>query len=213
VFVGTVTDISPAFGDFEASSKTQNRSVRFSLDQAHRGVEGNEVEISNWITSCEYEFEKGKKYFVYAYRSTTDNSLGTHGCSRTTEISHATEDLSYVRGLSEAKAEQTISGIVLENRYTPVVGSRVIIRGNRKRYSLVTDDKGRFSVVVARPGKYSVRFVLPRNSAVIGTEDQLKQFTGYQTTDKSTIMDAEVNIQSGRCAFFDVPLFIDKESP
>jgi hypothetical protein len=211
VFVGTVTDISPAFGDYE--SYGSDRTVRFSLEQAYRGVEGQEVELVNWINSCEYQFEKGKKYFVYAYRNSRSNTLGTHGCSRTTEVSHATEDIAYVRGVSSKHAEQSISGVVLENRYTPVTGVKINIRGEGRHYNASTDGEGRFKVLIIQPGKYSVRFILPRNSGVIGVEEQLNQFTTYKPTDKNTILGAEVDIQVGRCAFFDVPLVIDRESP
>lgn len=211
VFIGTATDISPAFGDYE--SYGSDRTVRFSLEHAYRGIEGQAVELVNWINSCEYQFEKGKKYFVYAYRNQRNNTLGTHGCSRTREISRATEDTAYVQGLSGRHTEQSISGIVLENRYTPVTGVKINIRGEGRRYNAITDDEGRFKVQISQPGKYSVRFILPRHAGVIGVEEQLNQFTTYKPTDKNTILGAEVDIQAGKCAFFDVPLVINRGSP
>src|SRR5947208_2739787 len=68
VFVGTVTDVKIASG---------LRTVRFSLEQAYRGVSGEQVELVNAISSCEYEFAEGKKYFVYAGRDQGRDTLAT----------------------------------------------------------------------------------------------------------------------------------------
>jgi hypothetical protein len=119
VFRGTVKDISPPFENAQRAISTTTRAVRFSIEQSYRGVEVDEIELIDQISDCEYQFETGKTYFVYAYRN-PDHTLETNGCSRTTEISHASDDLAYVRELSEGKARQFISGIVREDGYTPL---------------------------------------------------------------------------------------------
>lgn len=206
VFVGTVAKVFESGGGM--------RTVRFSLEHAYRGVSGKQVEIVNTMGSCEYEFTEGKKYFVYAGRNQASNTLGTSGCSRTTELSGATEDLAYAREVSGGKPEQSVSGIVSDPfSRAPIKGIRVNIRGGGRRYSMETDGAGRFKVLLPGTGVYTVNFILPPNSGVSGLADQLNQFNISYWEGKNWVLGAKVNLQAGRCAFFDVPLSIVKESP
>ena len=213
VFVGSVTEISPSFDDFESSVRTKNRRVRFSLEKSYRGVDGSEVVLDNWINSCEYQFEIGKKYFVYAYRNTEENTLGTQGCSRTTAVSNATEDLAYIQAFSEGKSNQRISGVIQEGRYTPVKGIKVVASGKGKSLQSVSDGEGKFNILIPEAGRYKVRIFLPRNSSVAGPQPQVEKISNVVTNDKHTIVEYDLEMQNGRCEFLVIPAFIEKDSP
>ena len=211
VFVGTVTEISPTFDDFESSLRTKNRRVWFSLEKSYRGVKGNEIILENWINSCEYQFEKGKKYFVYAYRNAEDGSLGTHGCSRTTEASRASEDLAYIQAFSVGKSNQGVSGVIQRDRYTPIKGVKVVASGKGKRFQSISNSEGRFKIVIPEAGKYKVRIFLPRQSSVGGPQPQIEKISNVVTTKKHTIVEYDLEMQSGRCEFLVVPALIEKD--
>ena len=51
------------------------------------------------ISDCEYSFNWGDDYLVYAQNTNSSTIFTTHRCSRTTRISPATEDLSYLNTL------------------------------------------------------------------------------------------------------------------
>lgn len=213
VFAGLVTSVSPENNDYKTIAKNGKRKVTFTLINAYRGVSGKEIEIQSTISSCEYQFRKGEKYFVYASLDTSDNSLGTSGCSRTTRLSSATEDLAFINSLSGGRAGRLISGIVSESTYTPVKNVKVLATGNGKQYQAETDDKGRFNIFVGKSGKYVVRVVLPRNSGVVGLKHQLDQISRMSMNDDQVTVEYDVHVGVGKCAYIDVPIYLFRESP
>ena len=74
--------------------------VTFTVHQAWKGVSATEVTIytGSGGGDCGYLFIPGKEYLVYAYewRDQTTIGLGASICSRTAEVVHATEDLTYL---------------------------------------------------------------------------------------------------------------------
>jgi hypothetical protein len=93
VFVGVVTDI------LVSESSPDIVSVRFTVQEAFKGVSGSEVVVQTGSTpeKCGVNFIKGESFLVYAFGP----SLQTNLCSRTRKTSAAGEDLAYLRGLIE----------------------------------------------------------------------------------------------------------------
>lgn len=209
VFVGSVTDITPSFDDLESSMRAGRRKVRFSLEESYRGTGGSEAVLANGVESCEYRFEVGKKYFVYAYRNPEDNTLSTHGCSRTSAAPNATEDLAYVRTLSETRLSQDISGVIQEDRHTPVKGVKIVADGRRRRLQSVSDGEGKFKIMIPGAGRYSVRVFLPRNASVAGPMPQTERVSSVAASGKHTIVEYVLDIQDGGCEFLVVPVVIE----
>lgn len=213
VFAGLVTNVSPNDEEHKAGNYSGERKVTFSLINAYRGVHGKEVEIQSTMSSCEYEFEKGKRYFVYAYRNASNNKLGTYACSRTTRLSNATEDMAFISSLSGSATGSLILGVISEDNYTPVKKVRVIARGNKNWYETSTDDNGRFRIAVPNSGKYTVHIVLPPSAYVVGLEHQLEQISRSSTDADQTTLEYDINVGAGKCAFIDVPVSIIIDSP
>lgn len=74
--------------------------VTLALNKSWKGITTTRVTLHTGSGGgdCGYSFNQGSDYLVYAYRmqNNSDNDLGVSICSRTTEISRATEDLTYL---------------------------------------------------------------------------------------------------------------------
>jgi hypothetical protein len=210
VFVGTVIEITP---NLPATGHLPKHRIRFALERPYRGVKGSEVELTQHSTNCAFTFEKGGKYFVYAYRDREDNSLITSGCTGTHEFSPDSESLAYVHALAEGKSERAISGAILKQRTDPFAGAKVLIKGDGAKYETVSDKEGHFKVIVLKSGRYKVSVILPPRSNLIGAGEELQDIAKFEETDKSTTAIYEVNIGVRECAFIYVPLFLAKDGP
>lgn len=107
VFIGTVSfSSSVTFG--EGRDRRVQRLIRFTVDEAFRGIDGSEAEVTTGLGGgdCGYGFSLGGQYLVYAYRY--KDGLSTGICTRTRNLSNATEDLAYIRGLAKTESGATI---------------------------------------------------------------------------------------------------------
>jgi len=209
VFVGRVLQVSPDYKD-DASYRVGRRAVVLALEQAFRGVTGEQVRLESEVSDCEYEFALGERYFVYAYRDKTTGALATSGCSRTTSYARAKDDLAFVEQLSRGAGELLISGMVIKDRYTPVQGLTVLARGEGSRHEAKTDTEGRFRIALPGAGKYTVRIILPKGYYVVGPAHQLNMITRYKEKQHIVSLEYYVEVQPNRCVFIVVPTYAEK---
>lgn len=201
VFIGLVANIS-------FSQDKSKRSIHFNVERAFRGVGSSAAEIVSFGTSCDYDFTEGKRYLVYAYRNER-NELLTHYCTRTTELSNADEDMTYLKELSEREQPMQIIG-VLADADKRLQSVSIVARNGRRDYRTTSDKKGWFKLIVLRPGNYRVRIFLPRYADVVGTEAELGQIKNRVVTKRSIALEYEVVVEPGKCAFINPPLFIGR---
>jgi hypothetical protein len=181
VFIGTVIEgreVKVKDGEFEHSMW----SIRISIDEAFRGVEGAEVEVMTGLGGgdCGFGFRRTRQYLVYAYRDKDDQKLYTSICSRTRSISDADPDLVYIRGLSKAKPGGTINGKVVRQVRNetggsdgqPLAGVKVAIDGPQKAEA-VTDLEGEFKIEGVQPGEYLVVPAAPKGLATRGSDTKV----------------------------------------
>ncbi len=180
VFVGAVVGESKTTAAGEAPDGYQMRLVRFAVEQPLRGVEGSEAEVvtGQGGGDCGYQFERGVRYVVYAYRGDKDGRLHTGICTRTRPLAEADEDLAYARGLGAAEPTALVFGQVFKRNYAreegeswrkPVADAELTIEradAGREPKSdspreLKTDAEGRFRVEGLAPGKYRVTLKVP----------------------------------------------------
>lgn len=84
--------IASADAIFEGQVVTfEDGRVQMRITQAWKGIDTETLEFSAGPAICQYPFEVGGFYLVYAERS--DSGLATHLCSRTRSIMDAEEDL------------------------------------------------------------------------------------------------------------------------
>lgn len=151
------------------------RVFRFSVNESLKGVKNAQIEINmgRIDSSCYHGFTIGQSYLVYAFGE-SDKSLGSHVCSRTTELSNAADDVHYIRNLLKGDPEPRLYGSVMRvdsdttgttasMRVTPLAGIKVLIEGQDKKFEAVTDEKGLYSLARLPDGKYKARPLLPKN--------------------------------------------------
>jgi 5-hydroxyisourate hydrolase-like protein (transthyretin family) len=147
----------------------QKLKVSFAIEENFRGIEGPVTEVITGLGGgdCGFDFERGERYLVYAYRGQEDKKLYTSICSRTRSLSEAGEDLKYLRGLSSASPGVHIYGEVQKNvgsrsQSTPMAGIKVTIDGGKKQVETITDFNGQFSIAGLPGGAYKVNISLPQ---------------------------------------------------
>ena len=182
VFVGTVSYSSRVTLD-EGNYQRSQRVVRFTLEEAFRGVQGTEAEVMTGLgdADCGYGFRLGGQYLVYAYRD-KDDKLHTGICTRTRLLSEAADDIAYARGLGKAKSGATIFGEVkrldrnsqYEERLKPIAGVRIAIEGPSKAVEATTDRKGQYRVSGLPPDTYKIRVEPPEGLSIYNTEREAK---------------------------------------
>jgi hypothetical protein len=207
VFVGAVTDVTPVDYDLIATPGSNVRRVGFKVERAFRGVGGARAELIEWGTSCDFGFEDGKTYLVYAYRSPEKGTLSTGYCTRTAELSKASADLAYLDGLASAAPETLITGL-LADYGKRLAGVRVTAEGGGGLYRSASDKSGWFKLAVPQPGRYKVRIFLPPDVGVGGTTDLVDKVGGTLRTRRHYVVFYDVEVRGGECSFLDVPLII-----
>ncbi|MBO0861670.1 MAG: hypothetical protein J2P21_24920, partial [Chloracidobacterium sp.] len=86
--------------------------VHFRVEQAFKGVYGNEVEVLVGDRECEFQpFIKGERYLLYLNINYDDKLLATI-CSRSTHISYADEDLKFLSTLTSNTSGARLYGSV-----------------------------------------------------------------------------------------------------
>jgi len=128
-----------------------------------------EITISAGPGDCEYVFERGVEYIVYAsvFKRFGDLLFASR-CSRTRPVDSAAEDLEYFRQLPQSKPLGEIRIIAFDPeqnraRWPPVdglAGLRLTIRGQHFYKTATTDQNGRHAFAELPPGEYQVAAVL-----------------------------------------------------
>jgi Carboxypeptidase regulatory-like domain len=196
VFVGTVTRVrtapQPQPRNQQELDKLRGeeidwtpRTFAFSVDVAFLGLDGTEVEVATGRNGadCGYDFVIGKRYLVYAYRSTQGNRLATGICSRTKPYEKADEDIKFLGTLPSLSAGVTIYGevkrLLTTNRngnkitFGPLADASLVVEGVDERREIRTDAEGRYRVSGLRSGKYKVTLSIPEELTVHRPEQEV----------------------------------------
>jgi len=173
VFAGKVMKrslFSVVEGEGDSRYEYQQVLVRFSIEQAFKGIAGDEVEIVTGISGgdCGYYFKDGERYVVYAISSGRDKSRLYSGfCNRIKLVAEAEEDFAYFRAIPEVGTGGLVYGRVkkrtpplsFDNRYqeTYLDNIKITIEGNGRRFETTTNKDGYYQVSGLAPGKYNVK--------------------------------------------------------
>lgn len=175
VFVGQVIDIGPDTPIKQGEQTvytTRDLVVRLSVEEGFRGVEGEVAQVYLMGTTCDFGFQKGERYFVYARRDAATQRLHVDSCSGTQPLQYAQRDLAYARGLARGEKDPDIFGGVWRQvrqgatdyvRTEGIPGIKVFLESGDHRAVVVTDADGRFEVAGLPPGQYKARIEIPEN--------------------------------------------------
>jgi hypothetical protein len=156
----------------EVSPKWDQIAVKLLVEDTFRGaLGGNDVEIVTGMGGgdCGYNFEKGKKYLVYA--SEHRGRLYAGICSRTRLLSEAAEDLAYFRNLPPENSGSSIRVKVVKS-FIPLTetgyydvssmpGVKIVADNGEQKYEGETNQSGEYEFKNLPPGKYKVTSDIP----------------------------------------------------
>jgi hypothetical protein len=163
-----------------------SRRVRFAVIDAYRGVTGETAEVltGSGGGDCGYDFKLNESYLVYAWGN--ESKLFTGICTPTKLLTQADEDLSYIRGLADAKPGGSIYGRVTQylvrksqdehGPNPPMSNVSISIEGAKTTTETRTDTDGEFRVDGLPAGKYTVRATAPPGFYDRGTKVDAQLF-------------------------------------
>lgn len=178
VFIGRMLGGTQKLSIKDLKGKTitlEAGEVRFSAEEIFKGNNTEEFTIhieSHEGTSCgPYGLNRGERYVVYGYASSTDEKLVYTGvCTRTAPAGdeYAKEDLDFLRNLPPPGIGGELQGGIWADlkgeTTTPLSDVRVKISGpDDQTITVFTDKNGKFTVKQLKPGKYKVEPEFPPN--------------------------------------------------
>ena len=104
VFTGVVTKTHKVAVIVTLDGKEQKvkaTNVYFRVDRVWKGAVKRETVVSSNVSDCDYRFEVGKEYLVYAEDSTWRPSPWASKCLRTRLLADAREDVSTLGAAKE----------------------------------------------------------------------------------------------------------------
>lgn len=101
IFSGEVFEILDVPG---SDSFIRQRAITLRIEDSWKGLEADATTVtlltSSQGSTCGYDFRKGQRYLVYAFR--WKGSWSTNLCTRTMPIADAEEDLTFLETLEPA---------------------------------------------------------------------------------------------------------------
>jgi hypothetical protein len=196
VFVGTVKKVS--YSDIykrEGYShwNFRRRITHFSVETAYKGVKGKVVEVVTeeqmWAddasakgeertpllmhpppTDCDYRFDEGETYFVYANSASKKGGTLNVPQNRTRKLEEAAGDLKFVNELPRAAPTSRIFGRIVradlsvnigDQKRLPLAGIKVTARSGERTFEALTDAGGKYELKDLPPGSYRVTPAYP----------------------------------------------------
>ena len=165
--------------------------VQFSIEEGFRGVNGQAVDLYLTGTSCDFSFQIGDRYFVYAYRDPSTKKLHAGSCGGTKAFEYAARDLEYARAAARGERDPDTFGRVVQQirsdvsdyvRTVGIPGVKVILESRNYSLAVFTDADGQFEASGLPAGRYKARAELPYNLRVIyRTEREIEVGNGQCT--------------------------------
>jgi len=193
VFIGTVVDRLPErIGDslsWTVHKVAVGQTLRGSVDSFIPLVPGNlpgagQIAAAHspragpmmWWSSCEYDFELGKQYLIYA-RRTSDGRWTTGKGSGTKPLEEAAADLDYIATIPSAEPTGRVYGTVERTvlnpagrtlpMSVPAADVQIAFVSGTNRLTVRTDLEGKLDVHVP-PGVYSIAPIVSKTVRVYG---------------------------------------------
>jgi Carboxypeptidase regulatory-like domain len=159
VFVGTV--ISPE--DPATEVILHGSPVVFNVTEVLRGDVGKQISIYGTRSSCDFLFERGKSYLVFAY--VENGRPMTSELTSTRPLWAAGALLRQLRALKQGAQPAALFGYLGEGGPTserPMAGITIEAKSKRRTFTARTEADGSFQFAHLPPGQYSIKATLPK---------------------------------------------------
>lgn len=169
VFIGTAGEVARYEDGFLVRTETEIR-----VKEVFLGGVGATVTAETRGMGCEFGFEAGKDYLIYAGDSGAAGQridrFYSSSCGRTRLLSEASEDLKFLRKEKKGMSGSRIYGWVREDRtldYSipesqrrpPIKGFGLKVIGPSRTYELTTDKKGEYELGGLQGGRYFIELI------------------------------------------------------
>lgn len=118
VFTGEVKEIKKSKINRDAYD-----AVLIQVDEIWKGINESQVIVYTGWTSCQFEFEKGEQYLLYAYKN--EDRYHVINCGRSTTTANGVEDIKLLG--SGEKPSKEVNLIFEYNKWGWIVGSIVAV--------------------------------------------------------------------------------------
>lgn len=163
IFVGTVARFDArkpvsrvnADGSGTIAFTTEPTVATFDVTRTFRGSSPQQVVITGDATNCDEPFKQGETWLIYA--RVREGRVTTDKCTRTRPLSEAAQDVAYLEGLEQNRAQGIVYGDV-QRRMISADGRaatqalferlQVIAVGAGRRVETTTDEWGPFQLVL-----------------------------------------------------------------
>jgi hypothetical protein len=159
VFVGTV--ISPE--DPETQVLLHGSPVLFDVAERLRGNVGKQISIYEPRTSCDFPFERGKSYLVFAYLE--NGRLTTSELTSTRRTRAAGAFLRQLRAVNQRQQPVSLFGYLGEGGPTserPMAGITIEATSKHRTFTARSGADGSFEFNHLPPGQYWIKAELPK---------------------------------------------------
>ena len=202
VFAGEVADIAKA--PFQDGETFHHLLINFSVEQSYKGVSTPQATVATITgTDCDFDFQKGERYFVYAYSDYKYHRLVTGVCTRTKRLSYAKEDIDYSQRANSSTRQTVLLGAD-ESFSSPLKGSEVVVEGYGRKYKAIADDRGAFSIDLAQPGKYKVTVIGSSGGTFLNHIDSWRVFS----IEGRPAVEFWRELKEGECDFVDFSQYL-----
>ena len=155
-----------------AESDESSQSVILRVEKSYKGTADKTITLVQKRTTCDWWFESkniGKQFLFYLAKDKSKNIFGVIACGRSTEISSANDDLSWLDGLPSSLKRTRISGTtsLSANDFPPLANVELEIIGKNRKYKVTTDRNGLYEIWDVPAGVYSVLPTIP-SSFILG---------------------------------------------
>jgi hypothetical protein len=168
VFVGHVVSIESTAT--AADFRFRGRRTELAVVEAFRGLQLSQVTLAATADNCDFPFQMGQSYVVYAHRG-PDGQLSTSICARTRPLAQANDDLAYLRSLAamDPSSPARVDGRVQlfewpappGGQLKPAPGITVTATGGARTVSARTNARGEFRLNGLAVGTYELKATAP----------------------------------------------------
>jgi len=171
VFVGRVTQtgIKSTLRSFPANAMSTTlisggvTSAQFRVEEAFLGIRGARIDVSGEGTTCDYQFKRGERYLVFAYKNSETGTFHTNICSGTAPLAESNEGIAYLRSIAKQSHGAALFGEVVREvsgphgpEAEPMAKTEIILENGKQQFRGLSDGKGKFDLSGIKAGRYRV---------------------------------------------------------
>jgi hypothetical protein len=138
-------------------------SAQFRVEEAFLGVRVGRIDVSGEGTTCDYRFEPGERYLVFAYQNAETGTFHTNICSGTVPLAESNDSLAYLRRVAKQPRGGALFGEVMREvrkqdgpDATAMTKTEIILENGKQQFKGVSDEYGKFELRAIKPGRYRV---------------------------------------------------------